>query len=245
MARINDKRQFRGAIGNVVFKTLDGKEIVQSRPSRLKQTAGTKISSSEFQQCSTWSRLLREGLDPFLLGRTDSYMYRRFTGAFYNALQTNEELPKGARTPLNADMTDLAGFEFNAHSPFEYYFTPPISAELDEQRQVTISLPAFNPQADMHFAEHTHKAELLLYVYATNLQTNAALTEDYTVINLDQNTALLSGINWTSCPMPEGCFILVCAKLMYYNVNKFSAKDYVNSSQLSPAVIVGAFRNGQ
>ena len=66
MARLDNKRNFSGTIGNVVFRTLDGKQIVQSKEAFRKQTPATKISGSEFRQCSTWTKQLRASLTPFL-----------------------------------------------------------------------------------------------------------------------------------------------------------------------------------
>ncbi|MDI1317080.1 hypothetical protein [Flavobacterium sp.] len=241
MARIDNKKNFRGTIGNVVFRTLDGKQIVQSKAARRKQTKATKISGSEFRQCSTWAKQLRLGLGSFLVGLNDSYMYRRFAGAFYKALQTNNQLPKGERNPFNSTMGSLAGFEFNNHSPFTTYFTPPITAVLNNERKLVFTIPAFTTQTELQFPENVHKAELVLYAYSTNLGDNATIAEDYTIIPFDQNSPSQNETTWTSLPLPEGSFTLVCAKIMYYRMNTFSVKNYVNTLKLNPAVIVATF----
>jgi len=122
MAQLNNKKAFSGLIGNLVFRTLNGQQIVQSRPNKVKQTSNTKASASEFRQCSTWAKQLRLDLFAFLNNDTDSYMFRRLTGSLYNALMSNTLIPKGQRTPLNATMSDLVGFDFNSNSPFQDYF---------------------------------------------------------------------------------------------------------------------------
>ena len=170
MSRLSKKNIISGRIGNLVFREFNGKQIVQSRPEEVKQTKATQLSSSEFTQCSRWAKGLRLFLIPFLVGLTDSYMYKRFTGQLYSALQSNTDLPKGQRNPCNADMSALAGFEFNIHSPFVAYFFPALTATLDAQRRLTVTIPELEPKTEMVFAARTTQAELLVYVLATIFQ---------------------------------------------------------------------------
>lgn len=95
----------------------------------------------------------------------------------------------------------------------------------------------------MRFPDYVDKAELLLYVYASTLGVNATQTDNHTIIPLDAYSTTPAAISWTSQPMPEGCFILVCAKLMFYKTNKFSVRNYVNDAQLSPAMLVTALHS--
>lgn len=189
MAQSDSKRNFRGAVGNVVFRTLNGKQIVQSKPGPLRHTAATKLSGSEFRQCSSWAKQLRLGLTPFLTADTDSYMYRRFTGVLYKALQANTTMEKGQRSPLNANMGGLAGFEFNTHSPFATHLALPLTASLNGQRQVVVSLPDFTPRDVMLFPEGADSAELLLYAYATNLGDPPHTSDAYTVLPIARNSS--------------------------------------------------------
>lgn len=238
MARINKKNILSGRIANLVFRNVEGKQIVQSRPENMRQTTATKLSSSEFTQCSRWAKSLRLSLIPFLVGLTDTYMYRRFTGQLYQALQTNTAILKGLRTPCNADMSGLVGFEFNTHSPFTHYFLPKLNVSLDSQRQLRVILPEFEPKTEVVFAEKTHQAELIVYVLATNLEPNKAAIETHFILPIERQTALIPETQWTSLALPADYFVMVSAKIMYYNTNKFTAKNYVNSKELNPACVV-------
>ena len=238
MGQIIHKNIISGAVANLVFRNLGGRQIVQSHPGKLKQTKATKASSSEFQQCSTWTKELRTGLYPFLVGLTDSYMYRRLTGQFYNALLRNTHLPKGGRTPLNADMKDLEGFEFNTHSPFKDYFTPQITTVLDPQRQLHITVPELDPKSQMVFPPQANDAELVVAVYATNFKDPTKAVEAFFTLPVQKEAALPHETEWTSPPIPENYFIVVTAKLLFYTSNKFTGKNYWNSKTLNPAGVV-------
>jgi hypothetical protein len=242
MAQINKNKSIVGILGNTVLRERDGKTLIQSRPESVKQTERTKVAGSEFRQCSSWAKRLRIGLRQFIDNGGDGNMHSRFAGALYSTLQLNSLVPKGQRTPLNSDMSSLAGFEFNSHSPFADYFAPEIVAELNEQRQVVVTVPEFNPRGAVEFALNTKQAELLIYVLATNFESNTGFPDDHTVIPIPNNYSTISETTWTSQPMPEGHLVLVCAKLLFYNTNRFTEKSYVNSKECSPMRVVACTR---
>ncbi|WP_293892212.1 hypothetical protein [Flavobacterium sp.] len=238
MAQLDRSKSITGAIGNIVFKKIGNKQILQSKPDSVKQTKSTKAAGSEFRQCSLWGQRLRHGLRSFLAGEEGGYMHSRLNGQLYAAIQMNTVLPKGERTPLNSDMSTLAGFEFNTHSPFMDYFALPIEAMLDEQRQVVVTVPEFDPRTALQFAQNTKQAELLIYVLATNFDNNTGFPDDYTLIPIPNNFAVVPQTLWTSKPIPEGYLLLVCAKLQFYNTTRFTEKHYVNSKECCPMRVV-------
>lgn len=238
MGQILKKNIISGSVGNLVFRNIDGRQIVQSHPGKIKQTTATKASSSEFRHCSNWAKQLRTLLIPFLIYQTDSYMYRRLTGQFYNALQSNLNLPKGERTPLNSNMKDLEGFEFNSHSPFKDYFDANITTVLDDNRQLQLTLPELDPKNQVLFPDKVHDAELIVAVYATTFDLSAKIVEASFVVPLKKNTTLQNETVWTSPPIPENYFMVVVAKLLFYTPDKFMGKNYLNSKTLNPASIV-------
>ncbi len=240
MARLNSKNIISGLVGNLVFRNLDGKQIIQSRPNHVKQTKATKASSNEFSQCSSWTKSIRIGLHPFLVDLTDSYMYRRFNGQFYNALLSNTNMLKGQRNPLNANMSDLVGFEFNNHSLFAQYFLPTITTSTTAQHQITVTIPNFDPNTEMLFPDAVTNAELLVYIYATNFDGHSVVIDDYFVLPIDKKTPQLSPTTFNSIVLPEDYFVLVSAKLLYYTNNKFTVKNYCNNKALNPAMVVWA-----
>lgn len=240
MAQLGKNNSIRGVIGNVVFKKIGNKQILQSKPGSVKQTKNTKAAGSEFRQCSLWGQWLRNGLRSFLTNEAGGYMHSRLNGELYAAIQMNNALPKGQRTPLNSDMSTLAGFEFNTHSPFTDYFGLPIETVLNEQRQVVVTVPAFDPRTALQFAQQTRQAELLIYVLTTNFESNTGFPDDYTVIPIPNDFAMVPQTVWTSQPIPEGYLFLVCAKLLYFNTTRFTEKHYVNNKECSPAMVLRA-----
>jgi len=238
MARLDKNKFLSGVIGNLVFRNLDGKQIVQSKPDKIKQSTMTKLSGSEFRSCSQWAKMIRQHLYNFLINQTDSYMYRRFTGSLYSAIQSNTTIFKGERTPLNCNLDELVGFDFNSNSAFKDYFLPTVLVELTNQRQVQVTVPEFEPRSEVVFPERTGHAELLVYVMATSLKYNTAVVDDYFLVPLTNKTTLIPATVWASLILPENHFVLVTAKMMYYNNDKFTVKNYINSKAMNPSTIL-------
>lgn len=238
MATIGNKKIFSGMIGNVVFKNLNGKQIVVSRPAKVKQTTATQKSASEFGSCSHWAKLLRMGLTPFLVGLTDSALYQRFTTALYNGVKSNRNLPVGERTPLNSAVELLKGFEFNTHSPFTAYFKPTFFAGLNANNEVVIALPAFNPATEIVFPENCTTAKLLVFVYATDFTDTTTPLVFHSILPIHQNIALPAQELLHTTPIPEGYFVLASVKLLYYTPNLLTESNYLNTKDFSPAMVV-------
>ncbi|MCY1226835.1 hypothetical protein D3C87_143120 [compost metagenome] len=238
MAQVSRKNIISGITGNLVFRNLDGKQILQSRPGKIHQTRETVASGSEFRHCSRWAKHLRIGLHSFLAGQADSYMYRRLTGAFYNALLENTHLPKGQRTPFTADMKALEGFEFNIHSPFKKYFLPEITVVMDSQRQVQVTIPELEPKSQIRFPEEVPHAELVVYACATKFEASSPIVDAFFTLPIPFDAAIQSEMVWTSPALPKGYFVVVAAKLLYYEENQFMGKKYSNSDVLNPCSIL-------
>jgi hypothetical protein len=238
MATLGNKKSFSGMVGNVVFKSLNGQQVVQSRPTNIRQTTATKKSASEFGSCSQWARQLRNGLSPFLVGLTDSTMHSRFSAAVYNAIKSNTALPRGERTPLNSNMESLHGFEFNTHSPFANNFKPPITAGLTSTKEVAVALPAFDPETEMTFLAGCTTARLAVYMYATNLKDPESTLAFHSLLALDKQTTVPAQNLLTTTPLPDGYFVLVSAKLLYYNANVLTESNYLNTKEFSPAMVL-------
>lgn len=238
MATLGNKKTFSGMVGNVVFRNVNGRQIVVSRPANVKQTNATKKSASEFGNCSRWAKQLRSGLTPFLVGLTDSQMHQRFATAMYNAIKSNTLLPIGQRTPLNTDMDSLNGFEFNTHSPLAAYFKPTVDAQLNADKEAVIALPEVDPNTEMTFPGGCTNAKLLAFVIATDFTDTTTPLVFHSIIPINKNSALPAQELLHTTPIPEGYFVMAAVKLLYYNPNLLTESNYLNTKDFSPAMVV-------
>jgi hypothetical protein len=103
---------------------------------------------------------------------------------------------------------------------------------------VQITIPEFEPKSEVVFPERIGHAELLVYVMATSLKHNTAIVDDYFLVPIANNTTIIPATVWTSIILPESHFVLVTAKIMYYNNDKFTVKNYINSKEMNPSTIL-------
>ncbi len=244
MATSGNRKALTGLIGNVVFRTVNGKAIVQSRPANIKQTTATKKSASEFGSCSRWAKQLRMGLQPLLVGMTDSTMHSRFSTQLYNAIKSNTAVPQGQRTPLNSAMDALVGFEFNTHSPFATHFSPTIITELTSANELIISISAFDPKTDMLFPTGCHSAKLVVYVLTSDCLEGSRSLEFHALLTIEKNTPINAQTLLTTAPIPTGQLVLATAKLLYFTPNPLTESNYLNTKVLSPAMVVSVVKTG-
>jgi hypothetical protein len=244
MARLGNKKIFSGMAGNVVFRNLNGRQIAQSRPANVKHSASQKNAAAEFGNCSRWTKQIRLGLAPLLLGMTDTPMYQRFTAALHTAIK-NSGLPQGERTPLTAGMQSLSGFEFNSHSPFAEYFKNQLTAYLNEDNEVVVTLPAFDAKDAIVFPAYCSNVKLIAYAYATDFKDNPTQLAFHNVIEISQDETLSAQTLLHTTPIPAGHFVLVTAKLLFHNPNPLTETNYLNTKELSPSMIVMAGATGE
>jgi hypothetical protein len=237
MATLGNKKVFSGMAGNVVFRNLNGKQIVQARPSNVKHSESQKKSAAEFGNCSRWAKQLRWGLTPLLAGMTDTIMYQRFTAAVHSAIKQSE-LPKGERTPITAAMHLLEGFEFNTHSPFADHFKSEFTAGLNDGNEILITLPAFEAKEAIVFPEYCTHAKLITYVYATNFEVNSAHLRFHSIIDINKNDVVPAQTLLATTAIPAGHFVLVAAKLLFYKPDSLTGTRDLNTETLSPAMVV-------
>lgn len=242
MARINGKNKISGAIGAVVFRTFNGKQIIQSKGRKITQSQATRSSAREFRQCSTWAKGLRLSYESFLAAMTDSYMHGRLTAALYQTLRHNTTLLPGSRTPFTSDMSGLAGFEMNTNSPFAAYFLPEITVVFTAGGEVAVHCDGFVAKDAVTFPEGLVHAELLLYVMTTNLAQAAPVAAQHWLIPFALGD-VVPAIDWLTAPLPADGLTTVAAKLLYYRDNTLTGKTYCNTKMLSPARILAVVNN--
>jgi hypothetical protein len=238
MATQGSKNQIRGAIGPVIYQQQNGKTIIRSKPASIRQTKATKSSSNEFQYCSRWSKFLRAGLKPLWLGNTDSLVSQRLTAALYAALQRNTTFPKGERNWSNTDMSSLAGFETNMHSPFDSYCRVEIEAGMTASRTLSITLPQLVTAQSIRYPDRCNDAELVCCITATAISTGELMKMVSENFPLPKSTAILDPQTFETEPLPEDCILVAAVQLVFYRSNSVSGRYSLNTKKINPGVLL-------
>ena len=229
----------RGKMGDIVFKVVNGKQVVYQVPDTVKQSRLTKKCATMFGLCSKQTALLMGKLRPWLKGKVDSKQAARLRGACLAILRNNEKKGLLSADLDTADMSDLKGFEFNIHAPFEKYFLPKIGVT-ETENTMTIKIPSYFPLKEISFPESTENVNAHLIV----LHHNAAKNEVSFILDeqwqVRQRGAFEEERKYTVPSITEPGITLVIVQLLFFNIKSRFSKEYLNDKKHFPAQIVYA-----
>lgn len=230
----------RGKMGDVVFKVVNGKQVVYPIPEKVKQSMLSKKSAKMFGVCSSQTSILMGKLRPWLMNKVDSGQVNRFRGACLRILRNNEK--RGVVSPDldTADMSDLKGFEFNIDSPFLKYFRPEISVFENQDNDLTVKISGYVPAQELEFSKLCENVDVHISVVHHNFSSNETIHVFNENWEVDKYTAFERERQFTFALIPDQGITLVVIQLLFFkNKSKFG-KEYLNDKKCFPAQIVYA-----
>lgn len=124
MATYESIIKIKGAVGDLVFYNLNGKNVVRKK-SGFNKTAFKKSptyekvrqNSSEFGHCSKIGKVIRQALDKYIKEAEDPLLYQKFTKVMTEIKDLDFISAKGKRTVKNGIITEkgnllLKNFQF-------------------------------------------------------------------------------------------------------------------------------------
>ncbi|WP_160140072.1 hypothetical protein [Chryseobacterium sp. c4a] len=113
MATYESLIKIKGAVGDLVFYTLNGKNVVRKK-SGFNKTAFKKDpsyekvrqNSSEFGHCSKMGKIIRSSLDPYLKETGDALLYQKFAKLMTEIKDLDLISGRGKRTVVNGLKTE-------------------------------------------------------------------------------------------------------------------------------------------
>lgn len=175
MAVILPKGKLKGISGPIYFRTLNGKEIFQTRPNRSKQKKDNNTYAILFKKTSHSLKILRRNIEGFIGNRHDSKLHQRLMGQMMTVLRKNATQPIVETTVFNTSLIDLVGFDLNTNSLFANTFTGDIKGEQVSDTVVRISIEPFVPALAVLFPLGCTSATIRLQLYQ--------MKNDDTIIN--------------------------------------------------------------
>ena len=240
MATRDAQGLIRGKMGDIIFKVVNGKQVVYPVAERVNQSISSKKSAKMFGVCSTQTSILMRKLRSWLMNKVDSGQSNRFRGACLTILRNNKK--RGVVSPDldTVDMSDLKGFEFNIHSPFTKYFQPEISVVENQNNDVVIKIFGYVPAQELEFPKLCENVDVHISVVHHNFSSNETIyvfNEDWEV---NKYTAFERERQFTFALIPgQGITLVVIQLLFFKNKSKFG-KEYLNDKKCFPAQIVYA-----
>ncbi|MBB4805454.1 hypothetical protein HNP38_000726 [Chryseobacterium defluvii] len=114
MATYESFIKLKGSVGDLVFYTLNGKNVVRkksgfSKTAFKKNPAYEKVrqNSSEFGHCSKTGKIIRQALDPYIREAEDPLLYQKFAKVMTEIKDYDLISERGKRTIPNGLATDI------------------------------------------------------------------------------------------------------------------------------------------
>jgi hypothetical protein len=241
MATSDNGGKFKGKIGNLTYRIINGKSIIQSTPGpgTVKQTKKTKASSTDFAVSSNRARILREVLFPMIRGMHDNKMVNRLNSAVGKVLRSNTSLAAGKRDLEEGDLQLLDGFEFNRHSPFSKVFKGKLLLDQNYVEGIKVSVNPFIVKETITFPETASGCTLRVLIAAISFKDNQYQYCGTAEMDIPVHTEAVPATEWSFINhLPEDCLFAASCSLGFYENGLFDSVS-LNHKLLHPVALIG------
>ena len=241
MAVIDIQGRWHGRAAGLVYRSVGGRNIVQGRPRKFKQTVATRESGLEFGLASNTARIMREVLWP-AYHSIDKGMVNRFTSTVLKSIRGCQELGRGERDLHNGDLSYLQGFQFNKNSPLSEVLPGRPEVIICDDGKPELHLPSFTLGYDVKCPMRDYKG-LKVRFMATAFHFRSEYYEylDCRDVWVDSGFRLSEQVWKVEKELPPGSLILLTVSLFAVATKKFSDM-MLNSKEWSPGEIVYAMQ---
>lgn len=140
MATYESFIKIKGSVGDLVFYTLNGKNVVRKKSGFNKKAfkkapsyEKVRQNSSEFGHCSKTGKIIRKSLDPYLKDTGDALLYQKFAKLMTEIKDLDTVSERGKRTVENGLKTENGRKILNA---FQFGKIKNVLAEIERKDRI-------------------------------------------------------------------------------------------------------------
>ena len=241
MAHLNENNQLVGSLGNLIFRIVKGKVIVQTKPdyAKLKQTKATQKSATDFGRASTVTQKFNAGLQEIVQGYHSPDMYNRMRSKILQGMRTHTSLPLGMKNLWDGTPELLEGFEFNHESQYKDFSDLwVVNWQLDVENRVHFQQKAFVPKTHLHWLPFTGRLEVAYWIGAFHKKDYKPTQQHFIKLEVYPNYTEVPIQNFISDAFPTESLIIVAASLLYYKLDPVVGEILLNHKQCHPVRIL-------
>lgn len=246
MARIDHKGRIRGTAGAVVYRMYRGKNIVQGKPRKIRQTGGSIRASTEFGLSSSAAAVIRRAFEPAYIHR-DGEAVSRSTRQVYRSLRNSLTGSIGQRDLHDANLQDLVGMDFNGSSPLSEVLQVSHSVRRDEEGNLEVSLGRFNPGEDVKkaagYPPRASRYRIRLMAVAFDFRQEYLEYLDIKDLDVSRTAVMEAQTITLNAQADPGCIVMLSMSLLMYDQVSHTC-EYVllNNKGFSPCAIIAAYQ---
>ncbi|MDR6300828.1 hypothetical protein [Mesonia maritima] len=236
MAYLGKNNRITGSLGDLVFRTVNGKTIVQRKPEKnqVKQTERTKKASSDFGRASTLAKKIRIGLKLYSRGFADSKSFYRLRTRLQLAARTDNPAPIGEKKLWGGKPKLLEGFEFNEHSPYERYCRLTMSEIVLSTQKLHFKLDAFKPKKAITWPAKAEKAELCFWMSVHRQKDDLPIQEELFKLAVSSDDETIPETTFTSKTLESPAMVYLWSGILYYQYDALLGWVCMNHKALHP-----------
>lgn len=237
MARAKNKF-IVGSIGEFVYRELNGKQIIQTKPAKGKvNITDTSMSAAvRMGKCSALAKYIRQSFQKVINGCYDGRMVNRLNAeisAIIGQCTVGNDISFGRYS-----FCSLSGFDFNTHSPIRENtgFSPAVK---QAEGILTVSLPDIVIPEQLKFPAGASNCEITMSVSMIRLKDN--YIAQYPLrqsLHAERNLRVLPAHDFTFV-IPSGCLYILSMSLKYSSVKNNIGTVY-NTKLFNPVGILDA-----
>lgn len=227
-----------GIIGKMRISIVKGRQILSSRPGKVKQAEATKKTGKTFGMASRLSSKIKLLADGDLAQLHDGTMSTRLNGELNNILQKSRDMKTMLFTFDSDSFSRLTGFDFNIDSKVNKRLSKMPETRLAGS-QLIVSFPPLTIPTMLNFPHKSTQCELSIGISLFQLEeglfAHDRFVKSIMIIKDNEETA---AFDFTFI-VPEGCFYIVNLFMEYYKPNN-KGLQCLNTKKFNPACIVEA-----
>jgi hypothetical protein len=231
---------FKGIIGNLVFRVVNGKQVVSLRPVRgtYKQSKEGLKRSNTFGTASSLGAKIRTDLafnpNNFFDGKVSS----RLTAELYKTLLTCRDLETMHYVFEPDSFSRLSGFDFNIYSKVKEQLAENLLIVF-EKGMLKVVIPKMRIPDMLNFPYKSFRCRLTVSPSVFRLRDGLALsTPQRQSITITKDMKILEE-QILKFEVPDGCLCIV-SLCLEYTIAKKSGWVTINNKKFSPACICAA-----
>ncbi|TKC09072.1 hypothetical protein [Pedobacter frigoris] len=234
-----DGKHLTGLVGPLVIRKGKKGQIVSTKADKVKQTQGTKDSSSMFAKCSTFGKEIRDDLNGLFGKNSDGEMVNRLQKEIRAVMDHCYDKETKTFHFNEYSFDRLQGFDFNEKSPLKNTLWLWIQPQVQISNNIlNISLPEFIPNEEIRFPDDASICELELIVGSYGLNVGYHRAIFYQAITIQKDQIAVPAQEWTF-EVPDGCLCIPAIGLNFYKT-RGNFQTNLNSKIFNPAAIIGA-----